>query len=52
MLGTFVQFLKENSIIPQYTTLDKPNMNGVAERRNRMLKEIVKARVSYSTLPV
>ena len=30
----------------------KPNMNGVTERRNRTLKEMVRTMMSYSTLPV
>ena len=52
MLGPFAQFLKENGIIPQYTMLGKSNINGVTERRNQMLKEMVRATMNYSTLPV
>ena len=28
-----------------------PNMNGVAERRNRTLKDMVRSMISHSTLP-
>ena len=31
-LGPFAIFLKECGIVPQYTMLGKPSMNGVAER--------------------
>ena len=30
---------------------DKPNMNGVAERRNRTLKDMVRSMISHSSLP-
>ena len=51
MSGPFVLFLKEHGIVPQYTMPGKPNMNGVAERQNRTLKEMVRAMMSHSTLP-
>ena len=51
MSGPFALFLKEHVIVPQYTMPGKPNMNGVAERRNRTLKEMVRAMMSHSTLP-
>ena len=44
-------FLKECGIVPQYTMLGKPNMNGVTERRNRTLKDMVRSMISHSTLP-
>jgi len=50
-LGPFAVFLKECGIFPQYTMLGKPNMNGVAERRNRTLKDMVRCMISHSTLP-
>ncbi|KAL8090858.1 hypothetical protein AgCh_040068 [Apium graveolens] len=40
--GPFVNFLKECGIVPQYTMPGKSNMNGVAERRNRTLKDMVR----------
>jgi len=39
-LGPFVLFLKEYGIVLQYTMLGKPCMNGVAEQRNRTLKDM------------
>ncbi|XP_024026209.1 uncharacterized protein LOC112092986 [Morus notabilis] len=38
--GPFVIFLKQCGIVPQYTMPGKPSMNGVAERRNRTLKDM------------
>jgi len=49
--GPFVLFLKECVIVPQYTMPGKPSMNGVAERRNWTLKDIVRSMISHSTLP-
>ena len=51
MSGPFALFLQEHGIVPQYTMPGKPNMNGVAERRNRTLKEMVRAMMNHSTLP-
>jgi len=47
----FAFFLKECGIVPQHTMPSKPSMNGVAERRNRTLKDMVKSMISHSTLP-
>ena len=47
----FVDFLEECGIVPQYTMSGSPSMNGVAERRNRTLKDIVRSMISHSTLP-
>ena len=47
----FAKFLDECGIVPQYTMLGSPTMNGVAERRNKTLKDIVKSMISHSTLP-
>ena len=49
--GPFAKFLEECGIVPQYTMLGTPNMNGVAERRNRTLKDMVRSMISHSTLP-
>lgn len=48
--GNFVLFLNECGIIPQYTMPGKPNMNGVAERRNQTLKDMVRSMISHSSL--
>jgi transposase InsO family protein len=49
--GPFALFLNECGIVPQYTMPGKPNMNGVAERRNRTLKDMVRSMISHSSLP-
>jgi hypothetical protein len=50
--GPFVRFLQENGIIAQYSTLDEPQQNRVAERHNRTLMDMVRSMLSYSTLPI
>ena len=49
--GPFAKFLEECGIVPQYTMPGSPSMNGVAERRNRTLKDMVRSMISHSTLP-
>ncbi|CAA0839096.1 Unknown protein, partial [Striga hermonthica] len=49
--GPFANFLKECGIVPQYTMPGSPSMNGVAERRNRTLKDMVRSMICQSTLP-
>jgi transposase InsO family protein len=43
----FARFLQENSIVAQYSTSDEPQQNGVAERRNRTLMDMVHSMMSY-----
>ena len=50
--GPFAKFLEENGIVPQYTMPGSPAMNGVAERRNRTLMEMVRSMLSHTTLPL
>jgi transposase InsO family protein len=50
--GLFAKFLEENEIMSQYTMLGSPAMNGVVERRNRTLMEIVRSILSHTTLPL
>ncbi|KAL4320124.1 hypothetical protein GQ457_18G006850 [Hibiscus cannabinus] len=38
--GPFAKFLEECGIVPQYSMSGSPSMNGVAERRNRTLKDM------------
>ncbi|KAL0349904.1 UNVERIFIED_CONTAM: hypothetical protein Sradi_4139600 [Sesamum radiatum] len=40
--GPFAKFLEECGIVPQYTMSSSPTMNGVAERRNGTLKDMVR----------
>ena len=49
--GPFAKFLEECGIVPQYTMPGSPSMNGVAERRNRTLKDMVRSMISHSSLP-
>ena len=49
--GPFAQFFKECGIVPQYTMPGSPSMNGVAERRNRTLKDMVRSMIARTTLP-
>jgi transposase InsO family protein len=39
--GPFAKFLEDDGIVPQYTMSGSPEMNGVAERRNRTLMKMV-----------
>jgi transposase InsO family protein len=50
--GPFARFLQENSIVAQYSTSGEPQQNGVAERRNRTLMDMVHSMMSYSDLPL
>ena len=49
--GPFAKFLEECGIVPQYTMPGMPSMNGVSERRNRTLKDMVRSTISHSILP-
>ena len=51
-LGDFKDYLTENGIITQLTAPGTPQQNGVAERRNWTLLEMVRSMMSYSTLPI
>jgi transposase InsO family protein len=50
--GPFVRFLQENGIVAQYSMPVDPQQNGVAERRNRTLMDMVRSMLSYSMLPI
>ena len=49
--GPFAKYLSECGITPQYTMPGTPSRNGVAERRNRTLKDMVRSMISHSSLP-
>ena len=49
--GPFVRYLEECGIVPQYTMSGSPSMNGVVERRNRTLKDMVRNMICHFTLP-
>ena len=49
--GLFAKFLEEHGIVAQYTMPGSSNQNGVVERRNRTLMDMVKSMLSNSKLP-
>ena len=50
--GPFAKFLEKRGICAQYTMLGTPQQNGVSERRNRTLMDMVRSMLSNSSLPV
>jgi hypothetical protein len=50
--GPFARFLQENDIVARYSMPDEHRQNGVVERRNRTLMDMVRSMISYSTLPL
>ena len=49
--GAFAKFLQKNGIVAQYTMHGYPDQNGVAERRNRTLMDMVRSMRSNTKLP-
>ncbi|KAM1649269.1 hypothetical protein ACFX14_010564 [Malus domestica] len=49
--GPFALCLQEHGIIAQYTTPGTPEQNGVAERRNRTLMDMVRSMICRVNLP-
>lgn len=49
--GPFARYLEECGIVPQYTMPGTPRQNGVSERRNRTLKDMVRSMINNSSLP-
>ena len=52
LLGEFKDYLVHYGIVSQLTALGSPQQNGVAERRNRTLMEMVRSMMCHATLPV
>jgi transposase InsO family protein len=50
--GILDEFCKEHGIIHHYTLPYTPQQNGVAERRNRTLMDMVRSMMAYSDLPL
>ena len=50
-LVPFAKFLQEHGIVSQHTIHGSPDQNGVAERRNRTLVNMVRSMLSNSNLP-
>ena len=51
-MGDFRQLLEDHEITSQLAAPGQPQQNGVAERRNRTLLELVSSMMSYASLPV
>ena len=49
--GPFAKFLQEHGIVVQHTMPSSPDQNGVAERRNQTLVDMVRSMLSNSNLP-
>ncbi|KAL0445606.1 UNVERIFIED_CONTAM: Copia protein [Sesamum latifolium] len=49
--GEFIDYLKKNGILSQWTPPGTPQLNGVAERRNRTLLDMVRSMMSFTKLP-
>lgn len=50
--GPFAKFPQETDIVAQYSMPGEPQENGVAERSNRTLMDMVRNMISYSNLPL
>ena len=50
-MGPFAKYLQDCGIVPQYTMPGTPEQNGVAERRNRTLKDMMRSMMSRCNLP-
>ena len=50
--GPFKKLLESKGICTQYTMPGSPHQNGIAERRNRTLMEMVRSMVNDSSVPV
>ena len=51
-MGEFRQFQEDHGITSQLAAPGQPQQNGVAERRNRTLLEMVRSMMSYASLLV
>ena len=52
LLGEFKDYLVHQGIVSQLTAPGTPQQNGVAERRNRTLLEMVRSMMSHASLPI
>jgi len=50
--GPLAKFLEQRGICAKYTMSGTPQQNGVSERRNRTLMDMVRSMLSNSSLPV
>ncbi|KAL0292375.1 UNVERIFIED_CONTAM: hypothetical protein Sradi_6991500 [Sesamum radiatum] len=47
-----IDYLKENGIVSQWTPPGTPQLNGVAESRNRTLLDMIRSMMSFTELPL
>ena len=52
LFGEFKFYLTQKGIVSQLSAPGTPQQNGVAERRNRTLLDMVRLMLSYSSLPI
>ena len=52
LYGEFKFYLTQEGIVSQLSALGTPQQNGVAERRNKTLLDMVRLMLSYSSLPI
>ena len=52
LTGAFLTYLEENGILSQWTPPGTPQLNGVSERRNRTLLDMVRSMMGFATLPL
>ena len=52
LFGEFRQFLKDHGITSQMFASGQSQQNGVTERRNRTLLDMVRSMMNYASLPV
>ncbi|KAL0405238.1 UNVERIFIED_CONTAM: Transposon Ty2-B Gag-Pol polyprotein [Sesamum latifolium] len=50
--GEFLNYLKENGILSQWTPLETPQLNGVSKRSNQTLLDMVRSMMSFIELPL
>ncbi|KAK4397597.1 hypothetical protein Sango_1596300 [Sesamum angolense] len=50
--GEFLDHLKKNGIVSQWTPPGTPQLNGVAQRRNQILLDMVRSMMSFTELPL
>ncbi|KAL0298823.1 UNVERIFIED_CONTAM: Retrovirus-related Pol polyprotein from transposon TNT 1-94 [Sesamum radiatum] len=48
----FIDYLKENGIVSQRTPPGTPQLNGMAERRNQTLLDMIRSMMSFTELPL
>ncbi|KAL0363808.1 UNVERIFIED_CONTAM: hypothetical protein Sangu_0478400 [Sesamum angustifolium] len=50
--GEFIDYLKEKGIVSQWTPHGMPQLNSVAERRNRTLLDMIRSMMRFTELPL